>query len=313
LFAHCAKVLTMDRTTAGFDQLTRFWLESAPARGVVARLDESIERALRDHHYPVAVRSVLRQMAGAAVLLASNLKQAATVVLQAQGGGAVPLLCVEATQSLEFRAYANVREGAIIGDAMTLPELVDHNNEGRFILTIDPDVGQMYQGIVAMEHASVAENLQSYLTNSQQTDTRVWLREDGEALEACMLERLPERATSDDTKAWDSVVASMEATFAQPFMPFPYAEWLNFTFAAEDVRVHPAQPVAFACRCSIDRVMNALALVGEAELMPILDENGQIDTRCEFCGKHYAVSRVQLLSLFASNPAHTAPGSRTLQ
>jgi molecular chaperone Hsp33 len=303
----------MDRISAGFDQLTRFWLESAPARGVVARLDESVMRSLRDHDYPPAVRSVLRQMAGAAILLASNLKQPATVVLQAQGDGAVPLFCVEATQALAFRAYANVREDVLVNDDALLPAMVDRANNGRFILTIDPDVGQMYQGIVAMEYATVAENLQSYLSNSQQTDTRVWLREDGDAIEACMLERLPEHASNEDTKAWDRVVASMEATFAQPFMPFPYAEWLNFTFAAEDVRVHPAQAVSFACPCSMERVLNALKLVGAAELIPLVEENGQIDTRCEFCGKQYAVDRATLLALFATTHANAAPSTRTLQ
>jgi molecular chaperone Hsp33 len=305
--------MQMDRTSAGFDQLTRFWLESAPARGVVARLDESIMRSLRDHNYPPAVQTVLRQMAGAAILLASNLKQPATVVLQVQGNGPVPLLCVEATQALTFRAYANVREDAMIADDTTLPEMVDKGDAGRFILTIDPDVGQMYQGIVAMEYATVAENLQSYLTNSQQTDTRVWLREDGEALEACLLERLPDHASNEDKKAWDSVVAAMEATFAQPFMPFPYAEWLNFTFAAEDVRVHPAQAVSFQCPCSIERVLNALKLVGRDELMPLAEANGQIDTRCEFCGQQYVVDHASLLELFAAPSASAAPSTRTLQ
>jgi molecular chaperone Hsp33 len=303
----------MDRISAGFDQLTRFWLERAPARGVVARLDESVMRSLRDHDYPLAVRSVLKQMAGASILLASNLKQPATVVLQAQGDGDVPLLCVEATQALAFRAYANVREGANVSDETTLARMVDSANAGRFILTIDPDVGQMYQGIVAMEHASVAENLQSYLTNSQQSETRVWLREDGDAVEACMLERLPDRASSEDTKAWDKVVAAMDVTFAQPFMPFPYAEWLNFTFASEDVRVHPAQTISFSCPCSMDRVLNALKLVGEEELMPIVEANGQVDTKCEFCGKQYVVYRANVLALFAERNPNVAPGTRTLQ
>jgi molecular chaperone Hsp33 len=303
----------MDRTTAGFDQLIRFWLESAPARGVVARLDESVLRALRDHEYPIAVRSVLKQMAGASMLLASNLKQPATVVLQAQGNGDVPLLCVEATQALTFRVYANVRERAQLAADTPLAQMVDRGNAGRFILTIDPDVGQMYQGIVSMEHSTVAENLQSYLSNSQQTDTRVWLREDGDAIEACLLERLPDRASNDDTKDWDKVVAAMDATFAQPFMPFPYAEWLNFTFASEDVRVHPAQAVTFACPCSIERVLNALKLVGEDELMPLVEANGQIDTQCEFCGKQYVVDRPTVTALFAEKNPHAVPGTRTLQ
>lgn len=303
----------MDRITAGFDQLARFWLEHAPARGVVARLDESIERALRDHDYPPAVKTALRHLAGAAVLLASNLKQPATIVLQVQGDGDVPLLCVEATQALSFRAYANVRSDVHPADDATLASMVDRSGSGRFILTIDPDVGQMYQGIVAMEHATVAENLQSYLSNSQQTDTRVWLREDGEALEACLLERLPDHASNDDLKAWDQLVASLDATFAQPFMPFPYSEWLNFTFASEDVRLHPAQPVSFACPCSMERVLSALKLVGADELMPLAQERGAIDTRCEFCGKGYQVTHASVVELFANQSATTAPGSRTLQ
>jgi molecular chaperone Hsp33 len=303
----------MDRTTAGFDQLTRFWLESAPARGVVARLDESIMRALRDHDYPAPVQTVLRHMAGAAILLASNLKQSATIVLQAQGRGDVPLFCVEATQALSFRAYANVRADAHIANDATLPQMIDRHGSGRFVLTIDPDVGQMYQSIVAMEHATVAENLQSYLTNSQQTETRVWLREDGEALEACLLERLPEHESKEDLRAWQGVVASMDATFMQPFMPFPYNEWLNFTFASEDVRVHPAQAVSFSCPCSMERVLNALKLVGADELLPLAEEQGSIETRCEFCGQGYSIDRATLTALFAGSPASAAPSTRTLQ
>ncbi|MGL4230616.1 MAG: Hsp33 family molecular chaperone HslO, partial [Casimicrobium sp.] len=227
--------------------------------------------------------------------------------------GDVPLFCVEATQALSFRAYANVRADAKIANDATLPQMIDRHGSGRFVLTIDPDAGQMYQGIVAMVHATVAENLQSYLTNSQQTETRVWLREDGEALEACLLERLPEHESNEDLKAWDSVVASMEATFVQPFMPFPYGEWLNFTFASEDVRVHPAQAVSFSCPCSMQRVLNALKLVGAEELVPLAEERGSIETRCEFCGQGYSVDRATLIALFADQTANAAPSTRTLQ
>jgi molecular chaperone Hsp33 len=302
----------MDRITAGFDQLTRFWLESAPARGVIARLDESVTRSLADHNYPDRVKSMLRQMTGACVLLASNLKQPATIVMQVQGTGAVPLLCVEATQALTFRAYANVREDAVIASDSTLAAMVDPAGAGRFVLTIDPDVGQMYQSIVAMEDVSVAQILEGYLTNSQQTDTRVWLREDGDAIEVAILERLPERHEGEDYKLWLEMAALMDATFAEPFMPFPYAQWLEMTFVGQDVRVHPAQPVSFACPCSMERVLNALKLVGRDELLPIANEEGEIRTQCEFCGARYLVSRSQLLSLFTQPDAGDDGATRTL-
>ena len=302
----------MDRITAGFDQLTRFWLETAPARGVVARLDESMVSMLQHHDYPVAVSSLLRQLVGAAALLASNLKQPAQVVLQAQGDGAVPLLCVEATDRLTFRAYANVREDANIGADTDLSSLVAPDGNGRFVLTIAPEEGQMYQGIVALHAGSVSSLLADYLTNSQQTQTRLWLRQDGDALEAMLLERLPDSRDEASDSAWEAVVAQAETAFALPFMPFPYSEWLPFVFTGHDVRVHAAQALSFSCSCTVERVLNALRLVGREELQPLIAEQGRVESRCEFCGKRYEVSATQLADLFDHVDASHPPGSGTV-
>ena len=303
----------MDKVTAGYDQLTRFWLDSAPARGVVVRLEQSLADAMQHHDYPEAVVTLLRQLAGAAVLLASNLKQRAQVILQAQGTGDVPLLCVEATDALSFRLYASVREGAAFAADASLQTLVAPDGDGRFVLTISPADGQVYQGIVALREASVAELLEDYLTNSQQTRTRLWLRQDGEVMEAMLLERLPDHTGDEATPAWNAVAAQAEQTFAEHFMPFPYSEWLQFTFAAHDVKVHPAQVVTFACSCSIERVLKALELVGEDELQPLIETQGKIATRCEFCGKAYEVSAASFAELFRRNDALHPPGSQLLQ
>ena len=309
----------MDKISAGYDQLTRFWLDTAPARGVVARLDESLVSALKHHDYPPAVVSLLKQLAGAAVLLASNLKQSAQVILQAQGTGDVPLLCVEATDALTFRVYASVREGVVLPEVASIASLVAPDGKGRFVLTISPTNGQMYQGIVALPNVSddtdgsVASLLEDYLSNSQQTETRMWLREDSDVMEAMLHERLPDRSEDTATPAWNAVTAQAEATFTEHFMPFPHSEWLQFSFVGHDVKVHPSQPVSFACSCSIERVLNALKLVGEDELKPLITDNGKIETRCEFCGKGYEVNAIQFSELFHGVEASYLSGSRTIQ
>ena len=309
----------MDKVSAGYDQLTRFWLDTAPARGVVARLDESLLTALKHHDYPPVVVSLLKQLAGAAVLLASNLKQSAQVILQAQGTGDVPLLCVEATDALTFRIYASVREGAQLPEVADIATLVAPDGKGRFVLTISPTNGQMYQGIVALQGASettdgsIAALLEDYLSNSQQTQTRMWLREDGDVMEAMLLERLPDHSEDEATPAWTAVTTQADAIFSEHFMPFPYSEWLQLTFTGHDVKVHPSQPVSFACSCSIKRVLNALKLVGEDELKPLITDNGKIETRCEFCGKGYEVSAIQFSELFRGVEASYLSGSGTIQ
>jgi molecular chaperone Hsp33 len=275
--------------------------------------------ALKHHHYPPAVVSLLKQLAGAAALLASNLKQSAQVILQAQGTGEVPLLCVETTDALTYRMYASVREGAVLPDNAGLAALVAPDGKGRFVLTIAPTQGQMYQGIVALSDGSIASLLEDYLSNSQQTQTRLWLREDGDVLEAMLLERLPVSASEsnaeseDTTPAWNAALALAEAAFAEHFMPFPYNEWLQATFVGHDVKVHPAQPVSFSCTCSIERVLNALKLVGEEELAPLVAENSKIETRCEFCGQAYEVSAQQFTALFNSINISHPPVPRTIQ
>ena len=303
----------MDKVTAGYDQLTRFWLDTAPARGVVARLETSLLSALQHHDYPPRVSSLLRQLAGAALLLACNLKQQAKVILQVQGSGMVPLLCVEATDTLTYRLYASVRENASLPDDAGLSDLVAPDGRGRFVLTIAPTNGQMYQGIVALGNGSIASMLEEYLSNSQQSQTRLWLREDGEVLEAMLLERTPDQAGVEATPAWIDAVAQAENVFAQHFMPFPYEEWLQFSFAGHDVKVQPAQALRFECPCSIERVHNALKLVGEKELLPLLEEQGHIATRCEFCGKAYQVNAAQLSELFRNRDAAHPPVPNTIQ
>jgi len=307
----------MDRARLGFDHLARFWLDSAPARGVVGRFDQALAEALRHHAYPPAVRSLLRQLGAAALLLASNLKQPATIIVQAQGDGDVPLLCVEATDRLTCRAYADVRLDRPISDDADLCSVVAGDGAGRLVFTIDPARGQMYQGIVALEHRSVANLLEAYLTSSQQTDTRLWLREDGDAVEAVLLERLPIPGanTESERAAWHAIEAAIERALSDVFMPFPYEQWLEMVLPDHAVRLHPAQPVAFACPCSLERVLGALRLVGWDELKPLIDENGCVDTRCEFCGRNYRVDRAQVEELFRAEAAdgRHPPGTSTLQ
>ncbi|MFN3628493.1 MAG: Hsp33 family molecular chaperone HslO [Casimicrobiaceae bacterium] len=307
----------MDRAALGFDQLTRFWLATAPARGVVARFDASLGRALAEHDYPPPVKALLRQLAGSALLLASNLKQPASIVIQAQGDGPAPLLCVEATHALTCRAYASIKPEGSMPNAGDLLDWVGGEGDGRLVFTIDPERGQMYQGIVALEHASVARLLERYLSNSQQTDTRLWLREDGDTLEAALLERLPVDGKEAEAALarWRAAEARMERAFADPFLPFPYAEWLAMVFPDDTVEAQTPSSVRFACPCSIERVLGALRLVGLEELAPLAEAQGGIDARCEFCGRRYRVEKAQLLALFHEErvDGKHPPGTSTLQ
>jgi len=53
----------------------------------------------------------------------------------------------------------------------------------------------------------------------------------------------------------------------------------------------------FECRCSVVRVIGALASIGREQLQELIDEQQVIDVDCDYCGTKYAVPPTQLRGL----------------
>ena len=144
--------------------------------------------------YPPAVMRVLGEMVAAAALLATNIKFNGALVMQVYGDGPLQLLVVECQSDLALRATAKVRDEPIADD-ISLRELMNRDGRGRFSITLDPKdplPGQQpYQGIVPLEGDSVAEVLQTYMRQSEQLETRLWLASNDTAAAGLLLQRLP--------------------------------------------------------------------------------------------------------------------------
>src|SRR5512136_2855923 len=112
------------------DSLRRFLFEHAPIRGEIVHLDAVWQSVLERHQYPIVLRDLMGELCAAAALLAATLKLQGSLVLQIHGKGAVKLLVVECSGSLELRATAKW-EGEL--EQGTLKDLVGN---GRFVITL---------------------------------------------------------------------------------------------------------------------------------------------------------------------------------
>lgn len=59
----------------------------------------------------------------------------------------------------------------------------------------------------------------------------------------------------------------------------------------------------FACRCSRERVVRALATMGVAELKDMASRDGGASATCDFCAAVYQISATELLELAGDEPA----------
>ncbi|MEY2729419.1 MAG: hypothetical protein RL584_545, partial [Pseudomonadota bacterium] len=66
------------------------------------------------------------------------------------------------------------------------------------------------------------------------------------------------------------------------------------------------------CRCSRQRVQRMLTGLGHEENLSILQERGQVDIGCEFCGARYSFDAVDVAQLFRSD-SDQPPASKSVQ
>jgi molecular chaperone Hsp33 len=292
------------------DALSRFVFERAAVRGAFVRLDDTTRAIVACHPYPPALARVIAELAAAAALLAATLKFDGSLIVQLAGDGPVRLLVVECDAELNLRATAQWSDVANVLPADSpLATLAGGSAHGRLAIMLDPKgAGQIYQGIVALEAASVAELIEHYLSASEQIESRLVLatRRDG-AARGLLVQRMP-GATAIDDDAWERASIGVDALDeAALFDATDTASLLQRAFAHDDVRFFRPRGARFACSCTAHRVANALRLIGRDEVESILDEQGQVGVTCEFCNRHYTFDATEARALFDGDSAHAAP------
>ncbi len=274
-----------------------------PIRGNLVHLNQTFTLATQNQTLPPVLKIALGELMAASALLSATLKMDGAMVLQLQSKGALKLLVVECSHDLHMRATAKWDETlANEMEALSFIELVKH---GQFVITLDPSVGEAYQGIVPIEGSTIAEMLQNYMLRSQQIDTSLWLHCDGESASGMLLQKLPNLGKADhlnqDHDAWNRVNILADTVSNNELKSLAPEALLTRLFSEEDVRLFEAKPIQFRCSCSKAKVGNMLRLLGAQEVESILAELGKIEVNCDYCNKQYVFDALDVSHAFSEN------------
>ncbi len=157
--------------------------------------------------------------------------------------------------------------------------------KGQLVITLTPDTGERYQGVVSADADSIATMLENYFEQSEQLHTRVWLHADGEHAAGMLLQRLP--ATGKDLSGFEHLATLTDTITAKEIYTLPAEELLHRLYHEEKVHLYPSQGVSFVCGCSRERTLEALASVSPEEIQEILAQEGEIVMTCDYCLTEY--------------------------
>jgi molecular chaperone Hsp33 len=163
--------------------------------------------------------------------------------------------------------------------------------------------GQNYQALVEASGDTLATALERYFTQSEQLATRLCFAGADDRLRGLLIQRLPARDGDEDAEHWQHLQTLFATLSPDELATTPTSDLLLKLFPGEDIRVFRSKPVALVCRCSHASISAMLVSLGRKELEGLVRERGEVEVTCEFCGKSYRYSVVEMQKLFEATEA----------
>ena len=279
------------------DQLYRYIFNQAHVRGELVQLDQSYQSILDSYQYPPAIQKLMGELMAATCLLTATLKFEGEVALQVQSEGVVKYAVINGTHDQKLRGVARWDE-----QLNDLPETFSELfNKGVLVITITPNEGERYQGMVALDKPSLAECIESYFSQSEQLATKVTLRTDTTQTPAraagVLLQVLPTSSAStksEDRPEFEHLVKLTETLTDEELFTLPANDILYRLYHQEEAEVFTPQPVQFKCTCSRERSASALANVEKSELLDIIAKEGELKMNCQYCHAEYVFDAIDV-------------------
>lgn len=285
------------------DQLHRYLFNTANIRGELVQLQQTYQSVLESYDYPEVIERLLGELMAATCLLTATLKFEGEVSMQVQGEGPVKYAVINGTHDQKMRGVARWDE-----QLETLPDSFEQLFvKGILAITITPNKGERYQGMVALDKPTLAECIETYFEQSEQLATKVILKTSsaGEQPNAAgvLLQVLPtssEATSSVDRPEFDHLAQLTETLTAKELFSLPAQEILYRLYHQEDAELFTPQNVVFKCTCSREKSASALANVDKQELLDIVVAEGDIKVNCQYCHAEYRFDAIDVESIHSS-------------
>ena len=288
------------------DKLIRATAADNGIRAVGVITTRLTEEARQKHKLSYVATAALGRAMSSGLLLASSMKkEGSRVNLRIKGNGPLGGLLVDAGLDGTVRGYVanpqvelppNPKGKLDVGKAI--------GQEGYLYVVRDIGYGYPYSSTVELVSGEVGDDVANYLVTSEQTPSAllvgVFVGAEGVTASGGILLQVLPKAARDE-----SLIALLESRVSQlsGFTPLlrkgkTLTEVMEELLGDLGLSILPeSQIVRFDCRCSFNRVLGALKMLGEAELQDMIEKDEGAEATCQFCGEIYQASKDELAQL----------------
>lgn len=285
------------------DYLVRAIAAGGNVRAFAAVTTDLVEEARRRHDtWPTATAALGRALTGTAILGATLKDRDESLTVRFAGDGPLGGIICDSDEQGQVRGYVNQPHVDLDPNAAGKLDVAGAVGAGYLHVTRQLALEGMYTGTAEIVSGEIAEDLAYYLTQSEQTPSAVALGvrigTDGAVVAAggYMIQLLPATSESDREQLEININALGAVSLAVEQGMTP-EEILASILAGVDYQILERRDLRFACKCSRERALGALALLDADQLEVMLREDQGAEMTCHFCNEVYRFTEEELRSV----------------
>ncbi|WP_019499279.1 Hsp33 family molecular chaperone HslO [Pseudanabaena sp. PCC 6802] len=288
------------------DQLLRATAADGGIRAVGLISTQLTEEARRRHKMSAVATAALGRTMSAGLLLSSSMKKAeARINIRINGDGPLGVVFADAGLDGTVRGYVTNPQVELPPNDKGKLDVGKAVGRNGFVYVVkDTGYDYPYSSTVELVSGEIGEDLTHYLVSSEQTPSALLLgvfvdKTGVAAAGGLLLQVLPQAA--HDVRLIELLESRISALTG--FTPL-LRQGKSLSGVMQDLlgdlglEIFPeTQLVRFQCKCSFDRVLGALKMLGEAELKDMIVKDDGAEATCHFCAQVYQADSDQLARL----------------
>lgn len=276
------------------DKLLKIGFKNIPVRLILVDLSHTWLQVKENNKEFMPAHDLLAQVLAASSLLMSNIKLIGSVSLQIRTNNHnLTMLLAECNSNFGVRGVVNLKDSSNLD--------LSNMDSAHFIVNILPKNKDLapYQGIIPLyigeNGFDMQQAISSYMQNSEQIDTKIWLANNQEKSVGILLQKIPIEGgyNQDLEEDWSTI-----SQLTQTIRPKEMLEWDLLTIVTQlfdeyikqdKVLILEEHNMHFFCSCTKEKAINALRIaIKDGFDSNFFETNDNINVDCEFCNKKYS-------------------------
>lgn len=285
------------------DYLIKATTNDGMVRAYAASSTEMVEEARRRQDTWATASAALGRTLTITTMMGAMLKGNDEVTVKVEGGGPIGAIVADANAKGHVRGYViNPHVDFDLNEKGKLDVRRAVGTEGSIQVIKDLGLRDYFTGEVPIISGEISEDFTYYYATSEQIPSAVGagvlVNPDHTILAAggFIVQVMP--------GADDAVVKRLEEQIK--FFPAISTliregktpeEILYRLFGEGEITIHEKMPIEFHCKCSKERIANAISGLGNEEIQDMIDEDHGAEATCHFCNEVYQFTEDELEEL----------------